>query len=29
MTSNLGARAIEQRGTGLGFFGSDLDLATN
>ncbi len=27
MTSNLGARAIEKRGTGLGFFASDLDLA--
>ncbi len=28
MTSNLGARAIEKRGSGLGFFASDLDLAT-
>ncbi len=27
MTSNLGARAIEKRGSGLGFFASDLDLA--
>ncbi len=28
MTSNLGSRAIEKRGSGLGFFTSDLDLAT-
>ncbi|MEM9271634.1 MAG: ATP-dependent Clp protease ATP-binding subunit [Cyanobacteria bacterium P01_F01_bin.143] len=27
MTSNLGARAIEKQGTGLGFFTADLDLA--
>lgn len=28
MTSNLGSRAIEKRGNGLGFFVSDSDLAT-
>ncbi len=28
MTSNLGARAIEKRGSGLGFFAYDLYLAT-
>ncbi len=27
MTSNLGARAIEKRGSGLGFFAADVDLA--
>ncbi len=27
MTSNLGARAIEKRSTGLGFFAADVDLA--
>ncbi len=28
MTSNLGSRAIEKQGSGLGFLASDLDLAT-